>query len=67
MDVKLEIYNALGQKVTTLINGKTRAGQHIVNWNGIDSKGRAVASGFYFCRLTTDNYTKTMKMLLMKQ
>ena len=66
MDVKLEIYNALGQKVTTLINGKTRAGQHIVNWNGIDSKGRAVASGFYFCRLTTDNYTKTMKMLLMK-
>jgi hypothetical protein len=66
MDVKLEIYNALGQRVTTLINGKTRAGQHIVNWNGIDSKGRAVASGFYFCRLTTDNYTKTMKMLLMK-
>jgi hypothetical protein len=66
MDVKLEIYNALGQKVTTLIDGKQRQGQHIVNWNGIDSKGYPVSSGIYFYRLNAENYQKTMKMVLMK-
>jgi flagellar hook assembly protein FlgD len=66
MDVKLEIYNSLGQKVTTLIDSKQREGQHIVNWNGIDSKGIPVSSGIYFYRLNAENYEKTMKMVLMK-
>jgi hypothetical protein len=66
MDVKLEIFNALGQRVTTLIDGKQREGQHIVNWNGVDRKGHPVSSGIYFYRLTTKNYVKTMKMMLMK-
>ncbi len=66
MDVKLEIFNALGQRVTTLIDGKQREGQHIVNWNGVDRKGQPVSSGIYFYRLSTENYVKTMKMMLMK-
>ena len=66
MDVKIEIFNALGQKVTTLIDGKRVAGQHIINWNGIDGRGNPVGSGVYFYRLSTENYEKTMKMVLMK-
>ncbi len=65
-DVKLVIYNSLGQKVTTLLNGKQRQGSHVVQWNGINSKGIPVGSGIYFYRFTTDNYSKTMKMMLMK-
>lgn len=66
MDVKIEIFNALGQKVTTLVDGKRTAGQHIINWNGIDNRGNPVSSGIYFYRLSTENYEKTMKMVLMK-
>ncbi len=66
MDVKLEIFNALGQKVTTLIDGKRREGQHIINWNGVDRFGYPVSSGIYFYRLSAENYDKTMKMILMK-
>ena len=66
MDVKVEIYNSLGQRVTTLVDGKRHAGQHIINWSGIDSKGRPVSSGIYFLRLSTESYSKTLKMMLMK-
>ncbi|MBN2364902.1 MAG: T9SS C-terminal target domain-containing protein, partial [Calditrichaeota bacterium] len=66
MDLKLEIYNALGQKIVTLFDGKRREGQHIINWNGVDRFGRPVSSGIYFYRLSTENYEKTMKMILMK-
>jgi hypothetical protein len=66
MDVKIEIFNSLGQKVTTLVDGKRNPGTHIINWNGIDSRGVPVSSGVYFYRLSTENYDKTMKMILMK-
>ena len=66
MDVKIEIFNSLGQKVTTLVDGKRVQGQHIINWNGIDSRGIPVSSGVYFYRLSTENYERTMKMILMK-
>jgi hypothetical protein len=66
MDVKIEIFNSLGQKVTTLVDGKRVQGQHIINWNGIDSRGIPVSSGIYFYRLSAENYERTMKMILMK-
>jgi len=56
-DVKLEIYNIMGQKVTTLIDGKREAGEHVVQWDGSD-----VASGIYFYRLETSGFTDTKKL-----
>ncbi len=64
--VSLVIYNALGQKVISLLNGKQPAGSHIVRWNGRDQYGQTVGSGLYFYRLKTNSYEKTMKMVLLK-
>ena len=65
-NVKIEIYNILGQKVKTLINNKLDAGNHSVKWTGLDSSNHKVASGVYFYKLKTNNYSNTKKMLILK-
>lgn len=57
----LEIYNVLGQKVATLVNGELSAGAYRYQWNG-----SGMASGIYFYRLRSDNFVATKKMLLVK-
>ena len=64
--VELSVYNIVGQKVATLVNGDFQAGLHEVEWQGVDETGVPVASGVYFYRLTTDAYNETKKMLLLK-
>jgi uncharacterized repeat protein (TIGR01451 family) len=59
--VKLEVFNVMGQKVTTLVHGQFEAGEHIIQWNGSD-----VASGVYFYRLQADDFVDTKKMMLLK-
>jgi len=64
--VAINIYNILGQKVKTLINENVAAGKHLITWNGKDSSNNNVSSGIYFYRMTTNNYQKTSKMLIVK-
>lgn len=65
-DVKITIFNARGQVVSTLVNGIMPAGIHNVVWNGQDSYHQSVASGVYFYRMETKEYTKIKKAILMK-
>ncbi len=64
--VEVAIYNILGQRVKTLLSENRSAGNHTVVWNGKDSNNRSVSSGVYFYRMTTEGYSKTSKMILMK-
>ncbi len=64
--VTLTVHNILGQKVATLVNTLRPPGNHTARWNGRDSRGRAVSSGVYFYRLTTEGFVDTRKMLLLK-
>jgi hypothetical protein len=64
--VKLNVYNIKGQLVRSLVNDALNAGSHRVIWNGTDSRNRRVASGIYYYRLETGDYSKTNKMVLMK-
>jgi hypothetical protein len=64
--VKLEIYNMLGQRVRELHNGLKPAGGYGVVWDGRDDSGREVGSGVYLYQLTTDRYSATRKMLLVR-
>ena len=57
----LSIYNIIGQKVATLINKNQSAGKYEVEW---DASG--FPSGVYFCKLETDSYIKTRKLILLK-
>jgi hypothetical protein len=59
--VRIDIYDELGRKVTTLVNGRRSAGEHNVEWNASD-----LASGMYFYRLEIDGYSKIAKMMLLK-
>ena len=56
----------MGQRVTTLANGTYEPGVHSVEWHGVDTNGRTVASGMYFYRLRTDRDVETRKMRLLK-
>ncbi len=49
--VELNVYNAKGQKVKTLVNETLSVGLHSVIWNGTDETGKSVSSGVYFCSL----------------
>jgi hypothetical protein len=60
-DVKLEIYNTMGQRVATLVDDRLPAGTHSVTWDA-SSK----ASGIYFYRLMAGDFAATRKMLLLK-
>ncbi len=60
-NVKVTVFNVLGQKVAELLNSKMEAGNHTVNFNASE-----LTSGAYIYRIDTPNYTKSMKMLLLK-
>jgi hypothetical protein len=64
--VTLQVYDLLGQVVTTLVDASQTAGTHVMEWNGRDNLGRSVASGVYFYRLTAGSFTSTRKMILLK-
>ncbi len=64
--VTIDIFNSKGQKVIRLVENNFDAGYHSTVWNGRDDKNRKVASGIFFYRMTTKDFTSTRKMLLLK-
>ncbi len=49
--VSVRVYSCEGRLVRVLLDRSMAAGNHGVAWDGLDDKGRAVASGVYVCRL----------------
>ena len=64
--VELKIFNVRGQEVKSLLDKSVGAGSYTLLWDGTDSRGRAVASGIYFCHMKADAFQKSMKMLLLR-
>ena len=50
-EIRLTVYNLLGQEIAVLASGARAAGEHAVRWEGRDGRGRPVASGVYLYRL----------------
>ncbi|UCE25117.1 MAG: C10 family peptidase [Candidatus Zixiibacteriota bacterium] len=59
--VRLDVFNVMGQRVTTLIDERRAAGYHSVIWNAVSS-----ASGMYFFRIEAGDFSESRKMLLVK-
>ena len=65
--VRILVYNTKGQLVKTLVDEEKVPGNHSVQWNGVDHRGRNVASGVYFYMVSIgDDFRKTQKMMLLK-
>lgn len=60
-DVKIVVYDVLGREVQSLVNEKLQPGTYEVSFDG-----SMLNSGVYFYRLTTDGFSETKKMILMK-
>ena len=63
--VRLEIFNALGQRMATLVDGVQSAGAYQAQWDGTDASGQAVAAGVYLYRLTAGGGQQTERMVLI--
>lgn len=59
--VSLKVYDMLGKEISTMVSEKLKAGEYQTEFNGSN-----LNSGVYFYKLSTDNYTETRKMLLVK-
>jgi len=59
--VTLDIYNAIGQKVASLVNETKSAGNYTVDFNA-----STLTSGIYFYKISAGSFTETKKMILMK-
>jgi hypothetical protein len=59
--VRIEVYDVLGRRVTTIANDVYAAGVHMVEFNG-----QALASGVYFVRMSAGSVIHTRKMTLIK-
>lgn len=64
--VKLEIFNIIGRKVTTLVDEAVTAGLKAVVWDGTSDNGSTVASGVYYYRLSTADGIDVKKMTFLK-
>jgi flagellar hook assembly protein FlgD len=70
-NVKLTIYNLLGESVRELINSDMNSGVHTVQWNSEDFSGNKVSSGIYFYKLKANGvdgseFSQVRKMILLK-
>jgi len=65
-EVKIIIYNLLGQRVKTLIDEQQTAGHKEILWDGKGDNGTEVASGIYFYRIKAGDFIQSRKMVLMK-
>ncbi len=62
----IDIYNALGRRVRTLVAPDQASGQHAVTWDGRDDRGSSLAAGVYLASVRVGDARQTVKMSLVK-
>ena len=60
-DMQVEVYNLLGQSVSTLTSGYKDAGTYSLTWDATHA-----ASGVYFVKAQAEGFTKIQKLMLLK-
>ncbi len=64
--VNLTIYNIEGKKVKTLVEQNLSAGEHTIEWDGTNNSGSKISTGIYIYRISTETFSATKKMILLK-
>ncbi len=65
-EVRLVIIDVLGRVVRTLVDEKQKAGYHAKHWDGKNERGAPMASGVYFYRMQTPEFSKVRKMTFLR-
>ena len=72
-NVKLSVYDIMGNQITTLINDKRNSGTYIHTWDGTKNNGSTLSPGIYIYRFEvnsisndTNNYIQTGKCIIME-
>ncbi len=65
-NVRLSIYNMMGQLIKTLVNETKAPGFYNAEWNGTNESNLQVSSGIYFYRFESDNFISNKKMILLR-
>jgi agmatine/peptidylarginine deiminase len=65
-ETSIEIFNLLGSRVVTLIDGYMQSGNHTVSWNGTDYAGKQLPNGVYLYILKTREGLQSKRMLLIR-
>ena len=64
--VRLQIHDAAGRLVRTLVNGERGAGSHVVRWDGRTQEGTVAAAGIYFYRLRSAEGALTRSLTILR-
>ena len=64
--VHLEVFDILGRSIKILVNREEKHGLNSVHWNASDYNGKPVSAGVYLVRMSSDDFNKTTKLVLMK-
>ena len=65
-EIELAVYDVSGREIKTILSGQLPPGAYSEKWNGTDNSGNAVASGVYFIRLQSGQYSKFIKAVYNK-
>lgn len=64
--IDLSVYDVLGRRIKTLVDSRMPAGHFEAIWDGRDDEHRPVASGTYFYKLHSNEFTQIHKMILLQ-
>ena len=64
--VRIDVYNAAGQEVSSLVDRELGAGTYKATWDALDRYGEQVSSGVYFYRMVSGDFSATHSMTLLK-
>jgi flagellar hook assembly protein FlgD len=64
--VKINVYDAAGRKIKTLVEQNYEAGIHLIRWKGTSQQGKRVAPGVYFMTINLDGKLYRKEVVLIK-
>jgi len=65
-DLKVKIFNMLGQDVKTLFSQSVQPGKYALTWDGRDNAGTTVASGIYVCQFQLNGFVEKRTLVKLQ-
>ncbi|UCE65357.1 MAG: T9SS type A sorting domain-containing protein [Candidatus Zixiibacteriota bacterium] len=64
--ISINVYDLLGRRVSSIVDGYYRPGTHEISWDGLSRSGKELPTGIYLYKLKSDTFEQTRKMILLK-